>query len=132
MKLKTLILFLVSNLLILSSCSSTKITPHNNELEKEYNSFTHNTRSVDDFDSTIIVNSNKVDNYIAQSDSPMDIEVPLVKPALNLESIKKLWQTYTVEFDACFKEELLKSNDKNSLSGQIMLNFKINTLFCPL
>lgn len=126
MKLTLLIFSISTALTILPSCSTTKVEANKKQAKAE-NALATRTSSIDDYDSITNIENNASKNSIAENVVTPDIEVPLVKPAQNIEGIKKLLQTYAVEFDACYLAGLAKESVAESLNGHLLLKFKINT-----
>ena len=115
-------------LTVLPSCSTTnrKVVPNNTQ-EEVFNKIVEKTRSIDDFDS-IIVQKNDSPNTLTKVDYPADIEVPLARPALDLNGIKNLLQTYAADFDACYLDGLANASYIDSYNGKLFLKFKINKI----
>jgi hypothetical protein len=118
MKLALTILTLSATLIILPSCSTSRVAVS----DKKETAI--NTLAVDDYVAAKDVTEEK---SIAKSERLPDIEVPLVKPTVDLVAIKKLLQDYAPDFDGCYQEGLAKSPTPEDLKGHLLLKFKINT-----
>jgi hypothetical protein len=118
MKLTLTILTLTTALAILPSCSTSRIAV------SEKSDSTKNSQTLDDFETTKDLST---ENSLAKSERLPDIEVPLVKPTVDLVAIKKLLQDYAPDFDGCYQEGLAKSPTPEDLKGHLLLKFKINT-----
>lgn len=123
MKLVIIIFSFSVIFLTLPSCSTSKIAT-NNSTENSNNKLANtNRQTIDDFD---LFETNTLDKTAGQSILIKDIEVPLVKPALDKLGINKILQDYAFEFDACYQDGLQKSSTPEEFNGHLLLKFKIN------